>query len=84
MDWIILAIIYLVSAIAWYFAIRYQFTHEFKNISPTWFEIIITFVPFVNTLWSILWWAIIAEKIIERNINYKKRNLAAKFFKIKK
>ena len=84
MEWIIYIVIYFASAIAWYFSIRYQFTNEFKHINPTWFEVLIAFVPFINTFWSILNWGIIFANIRKKKSNYRNKYLAARFFGTKK
>lgn len=84
MEWIIFIVIYISSAIAWYFSIKHQFTYEFTNINPTWFEVLITFVPFVNTLWSLFNWGIILTDTYKTKNNYRNKYLAARFFGTKK
>lgn len=83
MEFVILLLIYILSAIAWHLSIRYMYTYQFKNISPGYFELIITFIPLVNTLWAFFSWVSILIDISSKNTP-KKKNTVNKFFGIKR
>lgn len=79
----ILISIYVLSGVAWYLSVRYEHTHRFKGIDPFAIDIIIVFIPLLNTLWSILAWGSILLRKLELKRIYEPQNITAKFFRIK-
>lgn len=50
---------YCCSCLLCYFGIRKRYQTNWKVLTPGWFEILITFTPFINTVWGVLTWLII-------------------------
>lgn len=75
----ILISIYLLSGLAWYLSVRYEYTHNYKYINPDIVEFVVVFIPFINTLWAVLAWTGILTSKVEERVNKK---IIKKFFRI--
>ena len=54
---LILITVYIISAYIWYKAIQRLFDPVkglWPNLEPGYFEVIVTFIPIMNTVWGIL------------------------------
>ena len=63
---LILIAVYIISAYIWYKAIQRLFDPVkglWPNLEPGYFEVIVTFIPIMNTVWGIL--ALLASIRIE-------------------
>lgn len=80
-------IIYLLSIVGCYIGIRRSFTKDFTTQSPELLEVVVVFLPFINTIWTVMF---ILEGVFKKfpKPKYYVYGVAAKaslkFFRIKR
>lgn len=74
---IILIAIYLLGALAWWYAIKLLYTYKWENINPDSIDVFIMFIPILNLIWGII------GLIVGLSSKYNKDD-KSKFFNIKR